>query len=518
MAQNAPPLIVTCVITGAEAWVTLQPANHPLIILTACLNWDPTTPGPNNIARVRLLSWQMLKAFGCRLTGSKAQADLPATRSITPLTLCLTGGAWARILNEYVASGILRLTVQSREDVIAGVRSLTITTPANLLMCAGDWLPGEATILVAAVAGHPGQAARGRRGRGGAVPPVAAVLGRPALDAALGFLDLTSVPDLEISGDAPWAVICYLAGLLGSCLSQAERNRLGSQAQLSARMLSAGCAARYSIQANDPYSLAASIRDFIDVLRAALPVVMLSAGLDPVELRIEGRDAITYVRDDTGRRQVEESRVLSFGSTCAAPARSPPPPWRPARASPKLWRVLRAHATAGQPGRAFRSTPAVLHGELDLRASVPPRVGPAIRTPSQPCVLHPEPRGACEPSQPAQARAWWAADLRSALPPRAGGTRGGQRTCVPLSRRVLGTPWSLPPRGWYHRPACRLNAWTARLGRVGLVHASAGLPPGMPVCGSISLGRARRPMASASHRILRRPRFVPVEPGRGARG
>ena len=438
MAQNAPPLIVTCVITGAEAWVTLQPANHPLIILTACLNWDPTTPGPNNIARVRLLSWQMLKAFGCRLTGSKAQADLPATRSITPLTLCLTGGAWARILNEYVASGILRLTVQSREDVIAGVRSLTITTPANLLMCAGDWLPGEATILVAAVAGHPGQAARGRRGRGGAVPPLAAVQGRPALDAALGFLDLTSVPDLEILGDAPWAVICYLAGLLGSCLSQAERNRLGSQAQLSARMLSAGCAARYSIQANDPYSLAASIRDFIDVLRAALPVVMLSAGLDPVELRIEGRDAITYVRDDTGRRQVEESRVLSFGSTCAAPARSPPPPSAsrarlartlagpaspchrgaagpsislypscPARgAGPASQRPPPGRTCDPHPKSALRAAPGATRGLRTLTARASPRVvggGPAFRSPA-----------AC------RGDAQWAADLRSAPPPRVG--------------------------------------------------------------------------------------------------
>ena len=94
MAQPPPPLVATCAVTGADAWVFLSPANHPLILQTAFLNWDAAAATAAGATRVRLLSWQMIKVFGARFSASRAPPDLPASRSINPLVLALTGAFW----------------------------------------------------------------------------------------------------------------------------------------------------------------------------------------------------------------------------------------------------------------------------------------------------------------------------------------------------------------------------------------------------------------------------------------
>ncbi|KAL3919017.1 MAG: hypothetical protein SGPRY_005786 [Prymnesium sp.] len=252
-------------------------SNHPLVLATPFLGWAPATAGPGGVARASLCSYQLLTAFGERLSTSKAPADIPAARLVSPLTLGLTGPAWAR-------------------RAIAG---LILTNPLNLQITALDWEPGEDTTFVApvlAVAGAP------------AVPGLPA---RP--HGPCEFLTLVSVVDLEDRTNTPWSSLSYLAGLLGPCLTQAERNRRASQVQLSARALAAGCQQKYRTVAGDDYSLlAGNLYSYLRLISPALPGSLRGAGVGGGELRLEGRDAMQYARDSEGRRMVEENRIHLF--------------------------------------------------------------------------------------------------------------------------------------------------------------------------------------------------------------
>jgi len=166
----------------------------------------------------------------------------------------------------------------------------------------------------------------GRRGQRGyrpatpgqpAVPGIPAVPGRTPLDPALHFLTLAHIFELECEGPAPWAAIAYLAGALGPVHTQAERNRMGSQAQFVARALAAGAHRHFGTSAGDDHSLASNLRDYLLVLAHALPTEFLSAGVAPLPLRAEFRDAIVYSRDADGRRSIEEARIFSFGNRCS---------------------------------------------------------------------------------------------------------------------------------------------------------------------------------------------------------
>ena len=113
-----------------------MPAAHPLVTRTAFLGWAPAPAGAGGVARVQLSSWQMLKAYGGRCSASQAPADLPASRNAHPLVTAMTGGFWTRVLNEYIASGLLSVVAGRREEYIAGIAALTIATPANLIAVA----------------------------------------------------------------------------------------------------------------------------------------------------------------------------------------------------------------------------------------------------------------------------------------------------------------------------------------------------------------------------------------------
>ena len=326
MAGQSPPITALCVLAGADAPVRV-PAAHPLVPATSFLGWKPSAPGAAGVAMVELSTYQMVAAFGRCFRASRTPADLPAARRVNPLILGLSGPCWARALNEYIASGLLGHTMSSRADLRNTLDDLTIADPAALAITAADWQLGEDTAGIPPLAQQPGLPAvpavraRGRAGQPGyvpgaprvpAVPPAAAVPGRPALDAAIEYLTFASVIELE-DGDAPWGLISYVAGLLGPCLSQAERNNRSAQVQLAGRSLASGCAVRYGTLATDPHAIAADLRDFLKIIAPALPDILLSAGLDPLELRAEGRDAMLYTRDAAGRRHVEESRVHLFG-------------------------------------------------------------------------------------------------------------------------------------------------------------------------------------------------------------
>lgn len=332
VAAPAPiaPLIVLCTRDGSPQQPASIPANHPLALSTSFLGWAAVPGGgAGGGALVSLNAGQMLTAFGARLSCAKAPADIPAADRVNPLTIGLSGAAWSRVLNEYITSGLLNATMTSRAELNARLSSISITNPQNLHVSASDWQLGEDTT---SAPGAPGTAAVpataptpavGRRGRRGyrpatpgnpAIPVVPAVAGRAALDPALNFLTLAHIFELECEGTTPWSAIAFLAGALGPVHTQAERNRPGSQAQFVARALAAGAHRHFGTTAGDDHSLSSNLRDYLLVLAHALPAEFLSAGVAPLPLRAELRDAIVYVRDADGRRSIEEARVFAFGA------------------------------------------------------------------------------------------------------------------------------------------------------------------------------------------------------------
>lgn len=353
VAQAAAPAapIAFTVDTASPASPVIALANHPLITATACLGWEPAPPAPGGAAQVQLPTWAMVKAFGRRMQLSQAPADLATSQQVTPLNLRLTGAAWSKTTNEYIVSGLFAgAPFADCASVVSAIDDLAITTPANLVLVAGELDLGEDTAAAVAVAGVlgapaiPGRPARGRRGRAGyvaatpavpAVLAVAAVPGRPALHAALEFLSVTSTLDLETADSSPWALVSYLAGALGACLTQAERNSPAGAALFAARNFTTGVQQRFlgGVAAGPPdaYQVAGNLKDYLLLVESALPRHLLSPDLKSAGQRRDARDANQYIRDAAGRRSVEESRITAYGSLCAArPRPRPAPPRTPA--------------------------------------------------------------------------------------------------------------------------------------------------------------------------------------------
>jgi len=129
-------------------------------------------------------------------------------------------------------------------------------------------------------------------------------------------LFLSSVLDLELPGDSPWAVIDSLAGMLGPCLSAASRVPQSSCVQLAAASLSSSIRQCYAIATGDDHSVASNVRDYIHTNR--LPRRFQPCGVDWTELRVAARDAFLYGRSADGRRPVEQSRIFVAGPTVPA--------------------------------------------------------------------------------------------------------------------------------------------------------------------------------------------------------
>ena len=283
---NPPPPVVPVVATvslvpDAKGPVIL-PAASSLVTHTAFLGWLPAAAGVGGAAQVSLDTWQMLKAFGARLSASQLPADLAASRNVGPLTIQLTGACWTRVLNEYLASNLLACSFSTRSELHDALLNLTVVTPGNLVIVAADWVAVEATTAIAPTPGAPAVPAvpaRRASNRGGvripavqavpAIPAVPPTPGRPALDPALDYLAMVDVLDLEITGTAPWLLVSFLAGALGACLLQSERNRAASQVQISARAISGGSQARFGSAVGDNHSLAGNLRDYLQVLAYA---------------------------------------------------------------------------------------------------------------------------------------------------------------------------------------------------------------------------------------------------------
>lgn len=286
------PLAVLCPSDGSPQQPAYIPASHPLALSTPFLGWVAAPAGgTGGTALVSLNAGQMLAAFGARISCSRSPADTPAADKVNPLTIGLTGGAWARVLDEYISSGLLDTSMTSRAELISRLSTISILNPQNLRISAVDWQLGEevtsspgvpGVAAVPAVAPTPAVGRRGQRGYRPAnpghpgAPAVPAIPGHGSLDPALRFLTLAHIFELECDGPAPWSALAFLAGALGPVHTQAERNRPGSQAQFVARALAAGAHRHFGTSEGDEHSLASNLRDYLLVLAHTLPSEFLS--------------------------------------------------------------------------------------------------------------------------------------------------------------------------------------------------------------------------------------------------
>jgi len=310
MAAAVPPIDVHCVHAGPDAPVQ-GPAAHPLVVATAVLRWGPVAAAPSGAARVQLPHHAMLRVFGRRLRLAAPPAGTPAPM-VCPLDLALTGTAWARFLNELLTRGLLDAAPFSSSAALQLAIDRLDVSPAALEVKEPDLLPVGGLAAAAALAGDAAHAQRGAPRRASAAAsaarPAAAALA--ALAPCLAPLACTPLSTLEVEGDAPWTVIAYLSGMLGPCLGQAERDRAGSQVQLGAHLLASGCISAYGLPPSaNPQLLASYFKDYVLALEGALPPSLCAPNVAGLQWLEEARDAATYLRDDAGRRSVEDKRL-----------------------------------------------------------------------------------------------------------------------------------------------------------------------------------------------------------------
>ena len=311
MAAAVPPIDVHCVHAGPDAPVQ-GPAAHPLVVATAVLRWGPVAAAPSGAARVQLPHHAMLRVFGRRLRLAAPPAGTPAP-TVCPLDLALTGTAWARLLNELLTCGLLDAAPFSSSAALQLAIDRLDVSPAALEVTELDLLPvGGLAAAAALLAGDAAHAQRGAPRRASAAASAArpAAAASAALAPCLAPLACTPLSTLEVEGDAPWTVIAYLSGMLGPCLGQAERDRAGSQVQLGAHLLASGCISAYGLPPSaNPQLLASYFKDYVLALEGALPPSLCAPNVAGPQWLEEARDAATYLRDDAGRRSVEDKRL-----------------------------------------------------------------------------------------------------------------------------------------------------------------------------------------------------------------
>ena len=86
------------------AMMLILPESSPLVEATGFLGWTATTAGPDGAPRKAIpFAVAALLLARCRLTAPGRQSPLP---TLCPLTLALTGAAWARVLATLGRAGL----------------------------------------------------------------------------------------------------------------------------------------------------------------------------------------------------------------------------------------------------------------------------------------------------------------------------------------------------------------------------------------------------------------------------
>lgn len=225
------------------------PANEPLVLAYPCLPWVQHVAAGGAQQQASLPQFVAIRVFLLRNAIGTGPNDLAIARTRTPLTISFSAGAWSRWLTELVASGILANAPYARlRDSDAVLLEMTITTPANLEVLAGDYSPFE-DFASAGTPGVPGVAARPALGRGttvrdgpnqaarAAVAAVAAIPPNPG-PPELAFIQSASLVVLNLPGShAPLQSFCRLVGALGPAGSRAIRDDLTSTVRTTALSL-----------------------------------------------------------------------------------------------------------------------------------------------------------------------------------------------------------------------------------------------------------------------------------------
>ena len=331
----APPTPVVANVMAApfsSSLFIMLDADTLLVLATPYLDRDAVPPVAGTPSRVQLSQRRMLHVFfeRCDLVLSN-HAFLVTFQSTHMFTLAMPGAAWGRVLTELVASGLLAQPIADLSALIVAVRSLTISTPANLLLTPSDFLAGEAfdtppAAAVPGVAAVQSRAAAGPRGRAGhrpavpAVAAVAAIQGVPAVfgPADLHFLTFLDLLALRRVGDsAPMAIAARLAPLVGACLTRAYRLSSTALARLTMSVLRLNLERRIFGAVGQPdAAVALQLLEFLPTL--VLPPLWHSASLGDAAVLRDLSDTVRYTYGTAEDRRAVETCRLSAVTRCAS--------------------------------------------------------------------------------------------------------------------------------------------------------------------------------------------------------
>lgn len=328
----APVIVVSLpAVNGARPFAFS--AAEPLVVATPFLSWVSIGIRAG-VPQVTLNEWQMINAFSRKARGGPDAASQAALANRSVLTLQLSDAWWSAYLTELVASGLLRMPMAVREDLMRMVKDIIPANPANLLVLAADWAVCEEFDIpgIPGVPGLPGRAripGRGGRAAVAAVPPVPPVLPIAPTPgpAELVFLHLADLSLLEDNGAAePWASVARASGMLGAAATQAVRIRVMSNVRRTAAQLKAAVARHLGLDASpaNDAPIAGALGSFLAA--SPIPTGLEAHGVSEAELALEAADAFRAQRSKTDLLAVEESRFHLVEPRSALLARGSPPP------------------------------------------------------------------------------------------------------------------------------------------------------------------------------------------------
>ena len=232
-------------------------ASDQLVRFTACLPWTMAPAAPPEPATASLPTYVMAIFFLPRCSLSPDTETMELLRRLSALEFALTGATWRRILNAYVAAGLLAATCPSRRDLKKRIRALIAHDPEDLLIKADDFAPVE-SVDVPPQPARPAQGRPGQRGHRAAVPAVPAQPG----PAALQIIHRCSIwqlmdPDNSVEPLAPLATVL---GCLGPCSTRNARAGADSPAQRAADVLRLAYCAWSGAYAPNDSAAAGSLR------------------------------------------------------------------------------------------------------------------------------------------------------------------------------------------------------------------------------------------------------------------
>jgi len=303
-----------------------------LVLSTPYLGWRPVDTVDPEPAKVSLTQRVLLYVFAsrCTLANDAQSRHLFGNNNI--LTFALNGNAWARILNEYVRSGLLSEPIAELPTLLKAVQALTFDNPNNLVILGNDLLRGEefdrqrveGSPAVAARQAAP--AARTRETRNSPRPSQAAeavpvLPGDPAAQAIpfeagpanLRFLTYLTLEVLyRPEASAPLAALSRLAWLAGDCLTRESRVSPICLPQLTVSVLRPNLERRVfsGVGGGNDAAIAVQLPEFL--LSLQLPAIWQIGALEPPRVLADLTDTIRYCFGTAeDRRAVETSRLRS---------------------------------------------------------------------------------------------------------------------------------------------------------------------------------------------------------------